>query len=354
MDKERRRKATNSDIMWPLRTGCEMVLQQYLRHLPHVGAQRERRLRQEGGVCWKGILNAEHPLAGLERSEWDEVCVACEQSLRAMEAEDVAFFTARIPMPDQWRVLAHWFGQLSYFDIETSGLEIDSKVTLISCFHRGEPLCFLADENMDDFLDLMEQIKVLVSFNGASFDVPRVLDRFHIQRLPCAHMDLRWLCHHAGWRGGLKKIEGALGLRRPPDLVGLGGAEAVGLWQAWAGQGDTQARRTLERYCVADTVMLSLLASRLVAHHGVTMAAPAEAELWRRVSAAYPDSGRSSAVKPPPSYDTFPRSPALRSPVVTADRFSIAEMMGEVRGLSRSEKQARLRERWRQRQKEGE
>ncbi len=329
-----------------------MVLQQYLRHLPHIGAQREQRLRKEGCACWSGILNAANPLAGFDRSAWDEIRMACEQSLRAAEAEDAAFFTARIPPPEQWRVLAHWFGQLSYFDIETSGLEIGSTVTLISCFHRGDPLCYLADENMDDFLDLMEQVKVLVSFNGASFDVPRVLDRFHIHRLPCAHVDLRWLCHHAGWRGGLKKIEGALGLCRPPDLVGLGGAEAVGLWQAWAGQGDVSAKRTLERYCVADTVMLSLLASRLIAQHGVTVAVPSEAELWRRVSEAYPDLGGASA-RVPPSHEAFPRPRSLPSPVVTADLFSIAEMMGEVKGLSRSEKQARLRERWRQQQKVG-
>ena len=324
-----------------------MPLQQYIRHLPHIGPQRETKLRQEGCGCWADIISAPHPYAGLDVFAWEEICAAAELSLRALEACDVVYFTSRLPPLEQWRVLAQWFEQASYFDIETSGLDADSTVTLVCCFHEGQPLRFLADDNLDDFLDLLESVKLLVSFNGASFDVPRVLDRFHIPDLPCAHVDLRWLCHHAGWRGGLKKLERALGLRRPADLDGLGGAEAVWLWQAWSEQGDAQAKRTLERYCSADTVMLKLLAGRLCALQGAAVALPAEADLWSLVNSAYPDLGRpltaAPVQKPEPS---LPKpQPA---PVVSADLFSISEMVGATEGLSRADKQARLRERWRQ------
>ena len=325
-----------------------MVLQQGLRHLPHVGPQREQRLRQEGCGCWSAILNAARPVAGIDVFAWDEICLACEQSLRALEADQATYFTSRLPPLEQWRVLAHWFGDVSYFDIETSGLDISSTVTLICSFHRGTPLRFLAGENMEDFLGLLEQVKVLASFNGASFDVPRVLDRFHIPDLPCAHVDLRWLCHHLGWRGGLKQIESDLGLRRPPDLAGLGGAEAVDLWRRWSEQGDSYAKRTLERYCVADTVMLSLLASRLLAQHGVSATSSSESELWRRVAEAFPAGGYPAFTSPPVPPAGVPPSRRTHDPVVAADHFSIAEMMGAVHGLSRAEKQARLRERWRQ------
>lgn len=321
------------------------VLQRYFGHLPHVGAQRAKRLCDEGCACWSDLVNAPQPLAGLDVFAWDEIRSAAEQSLRAVQADNAAFFTKRLPPLEQWRVLTHWFEQASYFDIETSGLEVDSIVTLVCCFHEGRPLRFLAGENIEDFLELLESVKLLVSFNGASFDVPRVLDRFHIPELPCAHVDLRWLCHHAGWRGGLKKIERALGLRRPDDLEGLGGAEAVWLWQAWRESGDEQAKRTLERYCSADTVMLKLLAGRLCALQGAAVALPTEADIWALVHAAYPDLGRPACaapvLEPPPPKP----SPA---PVVAADLFSISEMVGATGGLSRADKQARLRERWRQ------
>jgi uncharacterized protein YprB with RNaseH-like and TPR domain len=322
-----------------------MVLQQYIRHLPRIGPQYEKTLRLEGCQCWTDIVNAPQPLAGFDIFAWDEIRAATEQSLRALHSDDAAFFTKRLPPLEQWRVLTHWFEQASYFDIETSGLDADSIVTLVCCFHEGAPLRFMADENLDDFLELLESVKLLVSFNGASFDVPRVLDRFHIPELPCAHVDLRWLCHHAGWRGGLKKIERTLGLQRPADLEGLGGAEAVWLWQAWQARGDEQAKRTLERYCAADTVMLKLLAGRLCAVHGAAVTLPTESDIWALIHASYPDLGRPACCAP--VLEPAPPKPSP-APVVSADLFSISDMVGATEGLSRADKQARLRERWRQ------
>ena len=325
-------------------------LTRYLELMPHVGAERGCALRREGCLCWRDLLDAVRPLAGFNRTAWDAVRAAAETAQRALESGDAAYFTARLPPREQWRVLAHWFDRASFFDIETSGLDADSMVTLVCCYHRGQPLRFLAEENLDDFLDLLDEIRLLVSFNGASFDVPRVLDRFHIPALPCAHVDLRWLCHHAGWRGGLKAIERALGLRRPPDLEGLGGAEAVWLWQAWHDRQDAQARRTLERYCAADTVMLQMLAGRLCLQHGADVALPVETDLWSLVHAALPDLGRPAACEGTPALGYVAEPPPPKpapAPVVAADLFSLSQMVGATAGLSRADKQARLRERWR-------
>ena len=323
-----------------------MVLQHYMRHLPHVTAPKEKALRFEGCLCWTDLVNATQPCAGFDFFAWDDVRRAAEESLQAVARDDVAYFISRLPPLEHVRVLAHWFDSASYFDIETSGLEADSIVTLACCFHENRPLRFLAGENLDDFLDLLESVKLLVSFNGASFDVPRILDRFHISELPCAHVDLRWLCHHAGWRGGLKKIERELGLHRPPDLAGLGGAEAVWLWQAWSQNGDERAKRTLERYCSADTAMLKMLAGKLCALSGTSVTLPNEGELWSLIHASFPDLGRPLTESPSPVVEPAPRKP-VPEPMVTADLFSIAEMVGSTVGLTRAEKQARLRERWR-------
>ncbi|HRR32685.1 MAG TPA: ribonuclease H-like domain-containing protein [Kiritimatiellia bacterium] len=326
------------------------VLSCYIELLPNIGAERGRALRREGCLCWRDLLDAAHPSAGLDRAAWDAARAAAEAALRALEGDDITYFTARLPSREHWRVLARWFDRASFFDIETSGLDADSIVTLVCCYHRGQPLRFLADENLDDFLNLLDEIRLLVSFNGSSFDVPRVLDRFHIPALPCAHVDLRWLCHHAGWRGGLKAIERALGLRRPPDLEGLGGAEAVGLWQAWRDRQDEQARRTLERYCTADTVMLQMLAGELCRHHGADVVLPAEADLWSLVQTALPDLGRPASGGDRPALGHIVEPPPPKpapAPVVAADLFSLSQMLGATGGLSRAEKQARLRERWR-------
>ncbi len=323
------------------------VLEQCFVHLPHVGPSCERALRAEGIACWNDILNTPFPAAGLDLFAWEDVRRGAEESARALARDDAAYFVSRFPPAELWRVLAHWFEAASYFDIETSGLEADSIVTLVCCYHDGHPLRFLAGDNLDDFLPLLENVRLLVSFNGASFDVPRVLDRFHIPELPCPHVDLRWLCRHAGWRGGLKKIEHEQGLRRPSDLEGLGGAEAVWLWRAWSERGDARARRTLERYCSADTAMLRMLAAKICAQLGAEIAVPSEADLWEQIRALLPDLGRPDGFLNARVPEPAPPKP-VPAPVVSADLFSIAEMVGSTEGLSRAEKQTRLRERWRQ------
>jgi uncharacterized protein YprB with RNaseH-like and TPR domain len=325
------------------------ALTSYLRHLPYIDAACERTLREEGCNDWADILHAPHAVGGLDWVQWSELRSAAESSRHALDAGDAAYFVSRLPATEQWRVLAQWFDRATFFDIETSGLEADSIVTLVCCYHDGQPLSFLADDNLEAFLPLLESVRLLVSFNGASFDVPRVLDRFHIPELPCPHIDLRGLCRHVGWQGGLKKIEREQGLRRPPDLDGLGGAEAVQLWRAWSERGDEKARRTLVRYCSADTAMLASLAAKICIRHGALIPEPSEADLWERIRAVFPDLGRPEGLVPSQPLEPPPPKP-IPPPVVSADRFSIAEMVRSTEGLSRAEKQARLRERWRRHQ----
>jgi hypothetical protein len=103
---------------------------------------------------------------------------------------------------------------------------------------------------------------------------------FHVPELPCAHVDLRWVCFHQGWRGGLKRIERELGVERPADLDGVGGDEAVRLWQYWETRQDPTALRLLTRYCSADVVALPLVAARLLAQRGHPVPGCDPARYW--------------------------------------------------------------------------
>ena len=119
------------------------------------------------------------------------------------DAEDVRYFVDRFAPADKWRILDYFFDQTTFFDIETLGLQYDASITVIVCWHDGQFRIFVEHENLDDFLELLDDARLLASFNGASFDVPRVLNSFHIPTLPCAHLDLRWSCYHQGHSGGL-------------------------------------------------------------------------------------------------------------------------------------------------------
>ena len=197
------------------------------------------------------------------------------RALVALDENDIGYFVRQLCPQDKWRILVEFFDQTSYFDIETSGLEIDASITVIVCWHRRRLHTFVEHENLDDFLDLLDDVSLLASFNGASFDVPRVLDAFHIPSLPCPHLDLRWPCYHSGLTGGLKSIERRLQIARPDDLGHTDGELAIQLWSDWRERKDTAARDHLIRYCAADVLTLVMLAQHLasVDHYD-------PAELW--------------------------------------------------------------------------
>lgn len=202
--------------------------------------------------------------------------------------------------PDLIQRLAAGFHTAAFFDIETAGLAAGSPVTLIVAQRAGRPHTFVLGENLDDFLDWLDGVELLVSFNGATFDVPRVLGHFRIPALPCAHLDLREVAKRVGLRGGLKKIEKELGIERPADLQGLTGEDADWMWRAWARDRDASMRDRLIRYCQADVHGLQVLAERLLGRLGVAVAAPGEAPYARPA-------------------DTVPRLPPPPAAAVEAD-----------------------------------
>ena len=280
------------------------MITEALRHCPGIGPARLARLHELGIRSWTDVLDRGHGLPFFYRRE---LIAESRRCLAALEARDVRYFVDRFETCDKWRILSQFLDDTTFFDIETTGLEYDARITVIACWHRGELRTFVEHENLDEFLSLLDDVTLLASFNGSSFDVPRVLDAFHIPELPCPHLDLRWPCYHQGFTGTLKAIADSLDIARPVDLQHVDGFLAVQLWQAWQQRRDAAARARLIRYCAADVLLLVLIAHRLARR---ATAAPAEL-LWSRLP---PTTGASSPpASPSPtrstSYSFGPASP---------------------------------------------
>ena len=76
--------------------------------------------------------------------------------------------------------------------------------------------------------------------------------------MPHAHIDLRFLLHSLGYKGGLKGCEKMLGLDRA-ELAGVDGFFAVLLWNDYLERGDRRSLETLLAYNVLDAVNLERL-----------------------------------------------------------------------------------------------
>jgi uncharacterized protein YprB with RNaseH-like and TPR domain len=229
-------------------------------HCRGMGPARLAALHAAGVRTWAEARAQPEAIAAACR---EAVLEELERSQAALDAGDASYFVQALAPPDRWRVLTRFLPRLTYVDLETTGLEIDDTVTAIGCFHRGELRVFVEHEDLDDFLDLLDDVEILASFNGSSFDVPRLLSAFHIPELPCPHLDLRWALYHRRFRGSQAAIEEALGEARPDDVTGIDGARAVELWDAWRAHGDARARQLLLRYCGADVLALVRLAHRI-------------------------------------------------------------------------------------------
>ena len=187
-----------------------------------------------------------------------------QQSVDALSRRDAGFFKPHLPPNESWRLYSEFADRALFLDIETTGLsgEYDD-VTVIGALGDGKLALFIKGINLDEFPAYVARFPLLVSYNGSQFDVPFLRAHFPHARLDQAHIDLRFVLASLGYKGGLKAVEGRLGLRRDPSIQGVDGFEAVRLWHRYR-RGDRSALEKLILYNVTDVANLVELADTAV------------------------------------------------------------------------------------------
>jgi len=137
----------------------------------------------------------------------------------------VDWFLNRLDREDKIRVLPTFADKTVCIDIETTGLGPDARITTIALYARGATHVFVAGRDLPEFLEKMEGVAFLLTYNGTSFDLPLLRKRFGID-LAIPHLDLRYVLAGLGLRGGQKEIEKTLGFRRG-ECEDLSGEDAV-------------------------------------------------------------------------------------------------------------------------------
>jgi uncharacterized protein YprB with RNaseH-like and TPR domain len=165
---------------------------------------------------------------------------------------------------DQWRLYRELRDQARYLDIETLGLAVEDPITLVGISDGAHTSVLVSGRDLSAWrlAEELADARLLVTFNGTSFDLPRLKRAFPTLPWDLPHLDLAIAGRHVGLRGGLKAIERRLGWRRP-GLPATNGADAVRLWQRHLA-GERQAVPRLVRYCRADVACLPALAEVVV------------------------------------------------------------------------------------------
>ena len=168
------------------------------------------------------------------------------------------YFAELIPAGHHWRFFPEFRNATVYLDIETTGLSrYYETITTISLYDGKSIFYYVKDQNLDDFPEDIKQYKVIVTYNGKSFDVPFIERYFGIQ-LSQAHIDLRYILASLGYKGGLKFCETRLGFNRG-DLTDIDGFFAVLLWYDYLKNRNEKALETLLAYNIQDVLTLEIL-----------------------------------------------------------------------------------------------
>lgn len=230
-------------------------------HAPGIGRATEHKLWDAGARCWDDFLSL-HGRGTLAGPRMDALTELVEASRVALYARDSAFFWSRLSSHEQWRLYSDFAEETAFVDIETTGLSMSSEITVIGLYDGARYRAFVRGQDLDDFPLAAERYRLIVTYNGAQFDVPFLRSAFPSWR-PQAHLDLRFPLARLGYRGGLKSIERQAGLARPSEVAEMSGYDAVLLWQRHE-RGERGALERLIEYTRQDVENLKPLAELAV------------------------------------------------------------------------------------------
>lgn len=225
-------------------------------HCPGVGIKTEAHFWRQGLLTWEDFLAA-RAVPGLGPQRLDFLKMLVQDSLDHLH--EASYFAARLPGPEHWRLFRHFRGRAAYLDIETHGSVWPAlQVTVVGLFDGVSLRQFVHGYNLEEFPEALADLDLLVTFNGTQFDLPVLRAYFPGLRFPPVHLDLRFILGRLGFKGGLKRIEPRFGIRRPPEVAGLDGYDAVLLWERHL-RGDRTALELLLEYNREDVTNLELL-----------------------------------------------------------------------------------------------
>lgn len=234
--------------------------------LPGVGPVTERRLWSDGLHTLDDFVAAAR-VRGVSRGRKRSLDAAAVRAIEAHAGHDARFFARSLPHREAWRMFRHFAREAAFLDIETSGMSRHSAITVVGVWRPQEGFTALVRGRgltAAAITEALADARLLVTFNGAGFDVPFIRDHFPSARLPPAHLDLLSCARRLGWRGGLKAVEVRLGLSRDLETRVLAGADAVRLWRTWQRTGSENALQLLTRYNEHDCANLEPVARACV------------------------------------------------------------------------------------------
>jgi uncharacterized protein YprB with RNaseH-like and TPR domain/predicted nuclease with RNAse H fold len=238
------------------------VLDQTFIHIPGIGRRTERDLWEAGITSWDDFADFFTRPAAISPALRRRLEAHIPQSIDAVQRRDASFFRRLSTLGEAWRLFPEFATESVFLDIETTGLSpVFDTVTMVGLFdgNRGNRYeAFIEGHNLHELPERLKKYSVVVTFNGAGFDLRFLKLAFKNLELPPIHIDLRWVTRRLGYRGGLKSIEREFGICRDQSVEDVDGHEATVLWSRHL-RGDRAALQQLITYNSEDVIHLKAI-----------------------------------------------------------------------------------------------
>lgn len=226
-------------------------------HFPSIGEATEKKIWESGVKSFDDFIKS--PPGFISENKKKYILEQIEVSKKSIKKNSPKYFSKNLPTKEQWRIFKEFQHTAAYIDIETTGLgDPGDIITTIALYDGKNVKYYVFGDNLDDFSKDIFDYKLIVTFNGKTFDVPFIEKFFNI-KLHHAHIDLRYVLKSLGFSGGLKSCERQLGIGREGSVADVDGFFAVILWRDYKKTGSVKSLETLLSYNIEDVINLEYL-----------------------------------------------------------------------------------------------
>ncbi len=208
--------------------------------LERIGNRLEQKIWKNGVYDWDSFLKRSN-VKGLSRHRKLYYDRKILNARKALYNFDSVYFLELLPQSEMWRLYGFFKEDAVFLDIETTGLSNkNNDITVFGLYDGINTKIVIKGINLNYNIlkNELKKYKLIVTFNGASFDLPFIEKRYPNLLPEIPNFDVKAVTDKLGLKGGLKNIEKSLGIKRNAIVDNFYGGDALTLWRMYRATGD--------------------------------------------------------------------------------------------------------------------